>query len=252
MIADLVTRIAFAMIIFVPLEHLLPRNKDQKHERRLWTMDAVYALLGGVIIILGTTIFITLGVMLTMPIVPESVSEFSKGLQIIVQVALIMILADLGYYAIHRALHTFPFLWKFHAIHHSIEEMDWLAAHRVHPFDQILTRGGSLIIPFALGFSATAFGIWSVIFSWHSLLKHSNVKVNFGPLRWVFVSPVFHHWHHANQVEAHDHNFAGQLSFIDQLFGTAIMTEKESPAVYGVDDPLPENFVDQMFAPLRS
>ena len=64
------------------------------------------------------------------------------------------ILADLGFYTVHRLFHKIPWLWKFHAVHHSIEEMDWLAADRVHPIDQIFTKGASLLPVFALGFAA--------------------------------------------------------------------------------------------------
>jgi sterol desaturase/sphingolipid hydroxylase (fatty acid hydroxylase superfamily) len=83
------------------------------------------------------------------------------------------------------------------------------------------------------------------------MLKHSNFKISFGPLRWILASPTYHHWHHANQPEAYDRNFAGQLPLIDLLFGTAIMKEAEGPSAYGVDEPIPEDFVGQLIVPFR-
>jgi sterol desaturase/sphingolipid hydroxylase (fatty acid hydroxylase superfamily) len=74
-----------------------------------------------------------------------------------------LILSDLGFYFTHRAFHAIPTLWKFHAVHHSIEEMDWLAAARVHPIDQIITKGASLLPVFALGFSDGVIGAYMVL-----------------------------------------------------------------------------------------
>jgi len=71
-----------------------------------------------------------------------------------------LLLADLGFYLAHRAFHAFPPLWKFHAVHHSIEELDWLAAARVHPVDQIITKGVSFLPVFALGFSDMVIAGW--------------------------------------------------------------------------------------------
>ena len=251
MFFDILIKVAIAMLVFVPLEHVLPRRKDKKVFRSLWKMDAVYALLGGCVLTLCSIVFLTGSLVALYPFIPEAVRSFTGSLPLLIQVIGFMLIADLGYYAMHRLCHTVPFLWRFHAIHHSIEDMDWLAAHRVHPLDQLLTRTASMMVPLALGASTEALAIWVFIFNWHSLLKHSNVNINFGPLRWIFVSPVFHHWHHANEQHAYDRNFAGQFSFLDQLFGTAIMTEKEQPKQYGVDDPLPEGYLKQLIAPLQ-
>lgn len=165
---------------------------------------------------------------------------------------MLIILADLYYYWAHRLFHTVPALWKFHAVHHSIEDMDWIAAHRTHPIDTAITNSGALILAILLEFSAAAFLIFSLQFSWHSLLKHSNIKVGWGPLRWFYLTPAYHHWHHANMKAAYDKNFSGQLPLWDLLFGTAIMKETESPEKYGVDDPVPLRFVGSLLYPFRS
>src|SRR5262249_24387207 len=138
----------------------------------------------------------------------------------------VVVIADAGFYLAHRAFHAIPVLWKFHSIHHSIEEMDWLAAHRVHPVDQILTISASLLPVYALGFSPTALAIYAITYKWQSMLIHSNTRLGFGPLKWIFASPQFHHWHHANERQAHDKNFAAQLVLIDCLAGTLFMPNR--------------------------
>ncbi|MEZ5999594.1 sterol desaturase family protein [Hyphomonas sp.] len=240
-----------AFMIFAPLELLLPRRKGQGLFRPLWKTDTVYLLVNVVLISFGGALFITGGLMILVPLVPEGLQTALAGLPLWLQFVLVFIVADLWYYAMHRAEHQLPLLWRFHAIHHSIEDMDWLAAHRIHAVDQILTGASTLLLPMALGFSDEAVLLYSFQFGWHSLLKHSNIRVSWGPLRWILATPVFHHWHHANQPEAYDRNFAGQLPLIDVLFGTAIMKEREAPEVYGVDEHIPAGYVDQFFHPFR-
>lgn len=142
-----------------------------------------------------------------------------------------------------------PFLWRFHAIHHSIEELDWLAAHRVHPLDQIFVASCSLVPVFALGFSDFAVAIMGFTYMLQSLLIPANMRVGFGPLRWVAASPLYHHWHHAHgdrQV-----NFAAQLTYLDWIFGTLYLPDK-MPERLGIDDPVPTDYLCQLAYPLLS
>jgi hypothetical protein len=158
------------------------------------------------------------------------------------QVIEMIVLSDIGFYFAHRAFHAFPWLWKFHSIHHSIEELDWLAAARVHPEDQIVTKGCALLPVFALGFSDVAIGVYMLIYGWQSVLIHSNVRLNFGPLRWPLASPEFHHWHHSNDREARNKNFAGQVPVLDYLFGTLHLPPGRKPTKYGLDQPIPQTW----------
>jgi len=243
--------ILFIALIFIPLERLLPHHHGQQTLRRHWLNDAVYPFLNGILIKLGLlalvgTLMIGIGV-----IVPESVGVAVRGQPIWLQAIQVIVLADAGFYLAHRAFHAVPFLWRFHAVHHSIEEMDWLAAHRVHPVDQILTKSASYLPAFALGFSPAAIAIYVAIYQWQSLLIHSNTRINYGPLKWIFASPRFHHWHHANERHAYDKNFAGQLPFLDALGGTLYLPDRMQGR-YGTDDPVPTVCHDQLAYPFMS
>jgi len=251
MLLEVLKTFLITSLVFLPLEHFLPRNK-QSIFRDKWVTDLLYVF-GAVFLIsaLTTGILIT-GVIIFDPLVTDAVKPWVSSQPIFLQLIAIMVIADLGYYLMHRLHHEIPFLWKFHAVHHSIEEMDWLAAYRTHPFDQSLTRGVSLIPIVVLGFSSSAFALWGVFFMWHALLKHSNVRIGFGPLRYILMEPVFHHWHHANEKHAFDHNYAGQLPFWDILFGTAIMENRFGPSKYGTDTYVPDDIVGQILHPVKS
>ncbi len=238
-------------VIFVPLERLVPLRPQQKILRRGWPTDLLHVLASGALIKIGITALSALMILASPQLVPAAVRAAVAAQPTWLAFIEILLLADLGFYLAHRAFHKVPWLWRFHAVHHSIEEMDWLAAHRVHPVDQILTKSASLIPIFALGFSPEPLFLFAVMYRWQALLIHSNVRIGFGPLRWIFTSPQFHHWHHANQPEAIDKNFAGQLSLLDLLFGTFHLPGRQTPRFYGTEEPVPDGYVGQLAYPFR-
>jgi sterol desaturase/sphingolipid hydroxylase (fatty acid hydroxylase superfamily) len=241
--------ILIIFIVFVPLERLFAMYPQQKVFRRDWGNDLVFLLLNGTLTKLGL-LAVILGIIFSAAwIVPPSVQAMVGGLPYWVQIPAIIVVADLGFYWTHRMFHAVPWLWRFHSIHHSMEELDWLAASRGHPVDQILTMGVALVPVFALGFSEWAIGVFAWIHQWQSILVHSNVRLGFGPLRFLFVSPEFHHWHHSNEREARDRNFAAQLSFLDALFGSFHLPRGQIPKAYGLDWPMPQRYLRQLLYP---
>ena len=167
------------------------------------------------------------------------------------QICEALVLSGLGAYWGHRAAHTVPFLWRFHKVHHSIQEMDWLAAGRLHPVDQAFTRSCAVLPLYAFGFTRATFGAFLVFTTFQALFIHANVRLRFGPLRWLLATPEFHHWHHANEPEAYNSNFAGEFPWIDWLFGTLRLPAGRMPARYGIDDPVPAGYLRQLAWPFR-
>ncbi len=242
--------ILITALIFIPLERVLSMHSEQKVLRRHWMNDLFYLLYNGILIKLGMLFVIGVFMAACMAWIPAFIGETIRSQPLWLESLEAVLIADIGFYFAHRAFHTIPFLWKFHSVHHSIEEMDWLAAHRVHPLDQILTKSASMLPLFALGFSTASIAVFAVIYHWQSLLIHSNTNFKFGPLKWLFASPQFHHWHHANEKQAYDKNFAGQLSIIDMVAGTMYLPgNNDTPEKYGTDDPVPTRYDKQFVYP---
>jgi sterol desaturase/sphingolipid hydroxylase (fatty acid hydroxylase superfamily) len=164
------------------------------------------------------------------------------------QSVLYVVLADFALYWIHRGFHR-GFLWKYHAVHHASEDVEWISASRFHPLN--LALGTALVDVVALlgGIAPDIFivvGPFNVI---TSCLVHANLNWTFGPLRFVFASPVFHRWHHARAVC--DKNFAGTLALWDVMFGTFHMPAHQLPGNYGIaDKQMPEGLVPQLLYPV--
>lgn len=145
----------------------------------------------------------------------------------------VLLLADLIFYWAHRGFHTTR-LWPFHAVHHSATEMDWLTSMRFHPVNDVLSRVCQAIPLVLLGFAPAAVVCMIPVVVVFIVVTHANVPWTWGPLKYVFVSPVYHHWHHSTDRAAVDKNFAGVLVLWDWVFGTLYLPADRRPQAYGV------------------
>lgn len=136
-----------------------------------------------------------------------------------VQGIAIFVLGDfLGYWQ-HRMFHRTA-LWRFHAVHHSSAELDWLSSVRLHPVNDVIARLIQAMPLLILGFNTTAVAFYAPFTTFYAIMVHANVNWDLGPFRAVFTSPAFHRWHHTKADEGQDKNFAGGLPLWDILFGT--------------------------------
>lgn len=167
------------------------------------------------------------------------------------QFAEIIALVDLATYWVHRAFHQVPWLWSFHAIHHSSLKLDWLAGSRMHPVDVVVTRAAAFLPVFILGFAPAALYAYLAFVSFHAVFIHANVRWRFPWLRRVVSTPEYHHWHHTSDEEGIDKNFASFLPFWDWLFGTLHLPD-HWPKNYGtVKFQPPEDYAGQLLYPFR-
>lgn len=168
-----------------------------------------------------------------------------------VQVGAAVVLGDLLVYAWHRACHVVPVLWRFHAVHHTATELDWLAAHREHPLDGVTTQLAQNLPAMALGLSLGEVGALVVLRGAWGAFIHANVRLDVGWLRFVLGAPVLHHDHHARDA-APVANFANLAPWIDVLFGT--YRRRTGPETYalGVAEPAPTGYLALLVWPFRA
>jgi sterol desaturase/sphingolipid hydroxylase (fatty acid hydroxylase superfamily) len=235
--------------VFVPMERLFAL-RPQRVLRAGWKTDLVHFVVDGALTTIGLVLVVVVVGGLLRALVPDSLRHAIGEQPAAAQFALGLVIAEIGGYWGHRASHRVPWLWRFHRLHHSIEEMDWLAAARLHPVDQVFTRSCFVVPLFALGFSRATFGAFLVFAGFQALFVHANVRVPFGPLRYVVATPQFHHWHHAAEPDAYDSNFAGELPVLDAVFGTLRMPG-HWPERYGIEERAPGAYLHQLAWPFR-
>jgi lathosterol oxidase len=203
--------------LFVPLERLWPRLPSQPTFRDEWWTDLAWFASSALLLQLTTWIVLTPGSNLTRW-VPSVMQSHVADLPLPLQFVGILVIADLVQYWVHVACHRVSWLWRFHAIHHSATQMDWLAGSRLHIVDALLTRAVVYAAIAALGFDLRAIGIYLVFVAAQATFVHANVAWRLHWLEPFLVTPRFHHWHHA--VAPQDVNFAVHLPWLDRLFGT--------------------------------
>jgi hypothetical protein len=136
--------------------------------------------------------------------------------------------------------HELPVLWRFHRVHHSARELDWLAPNRRHPVDAIVARVSTSLPVLALGFAVPTVSTYFAVKRVQGLLVHANVNVRLGPLQRVVATPFFHHWHHSSEPGTWNTNYAGLLPAVDWLFGTLQLPDRW-PAEYGCAGVVPDS-----------
>jgi len=237
-------------LLFVPLERIFARLPAQGIFRRGWATDLAHFATSHLLVQL--TVLLTMlpaAIFFRWALSPRLQSAIASQ-PLLVQFVEVVIVADLSEYVVHRLFHRVPLLWRFHAVHHSSQAMDWLAGSRLHLVDILITRGLSFVPLYVLGFSTPAVYAYLLFVSFHAVFIHANVRFRLGGLEWLLVTPRLHHWHHA----AHpvDKNFAVHLPVIDRLFGTYYGPEQRWPEVYGIEgNPIPDSYVRQLVVPFR-
>ena len=239
-------------LIFVPLELFFPQRADQTRFHPEWRTDLAYFVVAH-LFVQGIAAMSEQPVRLFLTGVADSLDAVRAtvaGLPFVLQVFLALLSADLCQYGLHRLFHEVPFLWRFHAVHHSTRSMDWLAGSRQHLVDVVGTRVFVYLPLFALGFSPAVFYVYVGIVAIHAVLNHTNVRLRYGWLEKLIVSPRIHHWHHAHDPAAYDKNFCVHFSWIDRLFGTYYAPGDEWPERTGLDDAsFPRGFLAQQVDP---
>jgi len=237
-------------LVFVPLEALFPLRL-QKVLRQGWQTDLKHFFVSHAgVQLLSFAALIPAQVLLAWAIR----ADFQRAVAaqpLALQVVEIVVAVDFATYWIHRAFHQMPWLWNFHAIHHSSLEMDWLAGSRMHPVDVVVTRAAAFLPVFVLGFAAPALYAYLAFVSFHAVFIHANVRWRFPYLRWLITTPQYHHWHHTSDEEGIDKNFVSLLPLWDVLFGTAHQPDYW-PRHYGTSKfQPPQTYLGQLAYPWR-
>jgi sterol desaturase/sphingolipid hydroxylase (fatty acid hydroxylase superfamily) len=248
--AGLLFGVPILFVLIVPFEKMFPRHRGQKIRRPGVGTDIGYALATPILQIVGIVTAAGVGLLSLAWLPGVLLSPLVHRLPPIAAALLAVALFDLAVYWAHRWAHEVPALWRFHAVHHSPEQMDWISGFRSHPVDGLVI-GPAAVFLLAAGFEPELTGLLAIVNLVIGLFLHANVRWRWRPLHRVVATPEFHHWHHANEADAHCSNYSGFLPIWDVVFGTFYMPANKRPLRYGIDEPIGEGMVDQLVAPVR-
>ena len=252
-------------LLFIAIVHHIPFAKDRKnfrvvHDRVYLSRESIADLLFWTLnfIFVVPSVFIYSKVLaLALDGVPENpLADFIRGLPFAAQILCALLALDIALYIRHRFVHTFA--WPYHTVHHVAHEITWTTTDKLHPGDTIIMGFVGTLVLFFLGFEGEAMTTAITIQLFVNVFNHSNIELDYpGVLRYIFVSPNMHRWHHAIEPEAHHKNFAIMFAFLDVLGRSFYVPKGRLPSRYGVLDEDgndvvdPERWPDLMLYPLK-
>ena len=170
------------------------------------------------------------------------------------QVALTLVIAELGQYWIHRIAHEkSAILWRLHAVHHSAHRLYWLNSGRFHPLDNLVLYLASSVPLVVMGVDPYALSCALLITGVHGMFQHANIDLRLGPLNYVFSMAELHRFHHSLDVEQANHNYGANLICWDLVVGSFTWPDEPPPEAIGLADQpdYPQTWLGQIAAPFR-
>lgn len=243
-------------LFFFALELVMPWRKKQRAFRKDFWLDVfymffnfflfsliIYNAASNVVVEASNDLLGTIGI-------TNLVAIEVSGWPVWAQLVSLFVIRDFIQWNVHRLLHRVPWLWEFHKVHHSVEEMGFAAHLRYHWMENVVYNALQYIPLAMIGFGVDDFFIVYVFTLAVGHFNHSNIKVPLGPLKYVLNNPQMHIWHHAKAwPEGRDHgiNFGITLSLWDYLFGTADIPSdgRDIPLGFPGSEDFPKDFVHQ-------
>jgi sterol desaturase/sphingolipid hydroxylase (fatty acid hydroxylase superfamily) len=249
--------LAILVAVFVPLERLFAIESHAVLRKGLAT-DLGYYFLNGLLPAALLSVPAAALAWAVYRVLPDGFLAFNGALPLWIRALAGLVAGEVGYYWGHRLSHEIPFLWRFHAVHHSAEHVDFLVNTRAHPLDMVFSRFCGLVPIYALGLAgpvgpsgSTVPVIVTLISTTWGFFIHANVRWRFGPLEWLVSTPAFHHWHHTLDGPL-NRNYSSTLPWLDRIFRTHYLPKDQWPKSYGIEAKLPETLAGQLIYPLHA
>ncbi len=259
----------FYFLIFVSLfvwglEIIWPWRQKQKIIRKDFWLDAFYMFFNYFFFSLlifsaltNTTAHLFSKLMVAIGLPDGHLIDFMAGMPEWSRILAFFLIYDFVQWAVHNALHRIPILWRFHKVHHSVQEMGFAAHLRYHFMENVVyTLAKFVVLGYVLNIPLPSIGWLYAATTLIGHLNHANFKLNYGPLKYVLNSQRFHIWHHAKDLpKSHPYgmNFAITLSIWDYLFGTNYEPYDGRDITLGFEDveKYPDTFVQQQIEGFR-
>ncbi len=165
------------------------------------------------------------------------------------QIVLAVVLSEFMLYWAHRTCHEFMPLWRFHAVHHSVQKLWIVNTGRFHFVDSLysIVLG---IVPLLIFGASTEIMMWlAAVTAFIGMLTHCNVEMRFGVLSWIFNTPEIHRWHHSKVLREGNTNYGENIMVWDHVFGTFFHEDRRPPADIGIHEHMPVKFTEQLVWP---
>lgn len=245
-----------AVVLLISLsERLMPYERTWLRRDGETFNDFAHTLLnkGGVQIVaaIGTSFPMAVATV-AQPLFSPPAFLWPHGAPLFLQVVLGLVVAEFGLYIAHRVAHENLSLWRFHALHHSVERLWVINTGRFHFIDSLLKIALSQIPLYLLGAPLPVFLWIGAVTAFVGLLTHCNIDVRTGPLDWILSTPRLHRWHHSRLLAEGNTNYGENLVLWDQILGTYYNPPRPSSVNIGISGKVAKGFRAQLTQPFSA
>ncbi|MGB4106459.1 MAG: sterol desaturase family protein [Alphaproteobacteria bacterium] len=237
------------------IEKLRPAQPGTKFFKKDFRKEFSLAILNALLVIPVLSFALSISIVAVMKnFMPYQAFDETLGAwPLALQILLGLVIMDFSTYWRHRFTHNY--MWPYHSIHHSAEEITWITSLRLHPVDCAVALLFDTVILYFMGFDGQGIAAAAVIGQVYNYFTHANLNVRFArPLCYILASPHYHRWHHATDKAAYDKNFCAIFSFLDVIFGTYYHPDDLPPA-YGLSPrdqkDVPPRLFAHIFQPIK-
>lgn len=238
-----------AVAVSFLVERLIPYDRAWNRPQGDGRRDVLHALVNEGSVYAGAALIPVL------TLLSPAAGIWPDGWPLWAQLVLAILVADLGITLCHYFSHKVPWLWRFHAVHHSVQRMYGFNGLMKHPVHQALETlaGTTPLILIGLPLEVGVLLGYSVAIQ--LLLQHANVDMRIGPLRHVIAWAPVHRFHHQKWAGTGDVNFALFTCLWDHLLRTAYYDpgRRLISEDLGIGDQpdYPRGYLAQLAAPFR-
>jgi len=244
------TPFLFAIAVILFFEKQMTFNKKWKPNASDIKTDAIYLV---IVQTLLPKILLWISVLFIAHFLVEQKLTFSQlwphHWSIISQGIVLVLISDLLRYWLHRLSHTVPFLWRFHAVHHSVNKLYWMNTSRFHPIEKALQFCFDVLPFMLLAVSPEVIGLHLVLYGVNGFFQHCNIDLKYGWLNYLVSSTEHHRWHHSKNPEESNNNYGNNIILWDILFGSFYNPNKTVDELGLMNKQYPQSFTPQIKAP---
>jgi sterol desaturase/sphingolipid hydroxylase (fatty acid hydroxylase superfamily) len=242
--------------LIAALERIFPHRAEWRRSHGDVRTDVLHLLLTGAI----AQALVAAAALGPLSLLSAAVAEAAGGVlwptgwPMLAQLALAVVLGELGHYAFHRLSHESPLVWRLHAAHHSPQRLYWLNATRFHVLDLALIISFESLPLALLGAGAPVLAPYFVFRAIYGQLQHCNVDMPTPRwLDWLWSSPNVHRWHHSTQSSEGNHNYGAVLNLWDHVFRSFWRPDAPFAGPVGIGQlpRFPSGWFAQQLAPFR-
>ncbi|MGB2087957.1 MAG: sterol desaturase family protein [Psychroflexus salarius] len=249
-------------VLVLLFEIVLPWRKGQKVLRKGFWLDVFYIFFNFFLFsLIGYNALSNIGVNLFNDVlawigISNIVAIELQSMPVWSQLLIMFVVADFIQWFVHVQLHKQPWLWKFHKVHHSVQEMGFAAHFRFHFMETIIYKSVQYIPLAMIGFGIEQFFVVHMFSVFIGHLNHANLPWNYGWLGYIFNNPKMHIWHHSKALpDSHSYgmNFGISLSIWDYIFKTAYIPKEGKNIKLGFEkvEDYPQDFFGQLIQPFK-